>query len=905
MSYKSSAADDDLYSGFDAGGFGSGDPHSQHSHLSLPPRGGQLGALGGPLGGGGAMGAPGHATLGSLGAIKGKSNFGGGGLGGGGGGGGSLGRAGGITGRNSTGTQQARLMTSQGTVGDQRPMTSNKGAGFRSGAGGKQAHPAFDPLNQNRGPAPPLVDKGDDSSEERAKQMERKVHRLINQSALAAANDDLPAALDIAKQAAKKERALCKFRESNGLVEQINLDLTYSVCFNLAACYHKGKMYSEALNTYGIIVKNKQYPQAGRLRVNMGNIFYEQKKYMNAIKNYRMALDQIPNTSKELRYKIMRNIGNAFVKLGQFHDAIDQYETVVNEAKPEAAGFPDFQTPFNLLVCYYAIGASDKMRKGFSRLLAVPQPKSYDDDSQEDDAGGIEGKSSAAESKMGGGMGGMGAGVGQKGAGAGAGAEAGVGSVGHHKERDALREEVVQRQKQTKSFILTSAKLIAPYIDQREWIAGFDWLIDQLKTDFPHLASEVEIAKAIAYLRRKQFDRAIEVFKSFEKKDASLLAKAATNLSFLYFIEGEYELADKYANLAVKNDRYNAKALVNKGNCLFANGELEKAKELYLESIGVEADCVEAIYNLGIVNKKLGILGESLTAFDKLHTTVPSSPEVIYQIANLHDLSGNYQTACKYFSILLTAVKTDPGILSRLGQTYVKDEDESQAFHYHSESYRHYPVNLEVISWLGVWYVKSEMYEKAIQYFERAAEIQPKEVKWRLMVTSCYRRLGSYQKALELYEEIHKEYPQNLECLRYLVAICKELGMPYDGHELQLRKLERAAAQASAANSGMAGGILTQMNQNVEPPPQQQQQQQQGYGGGRGGGGRGPVSRMAPIQDADEPVSPGTGGSGGGRGGPAPGVSGQLQTRAIKQQRAAAGSDDEFADADIDDLWAD
>ena len=60
---------------------------------------------------------------------------------------------------------------------------------------------------------------------------------------------------------------------------------------------------------------------------------------------------------------------------------------------------------------------------------------------------------------------------------------------------------------------------------------------------------------------------------------------------------------------------------------MFANGELEKAKELYLESIGVEADCVEAIYNLGIVSKKLGVLGESLQAFEKLHTIVPSSPE--------------------------------------------------------------------------------------------------------------------------------------------------------------------------------------------------------------------------------------------------------------------------------------
>ena len=54
-------------------------------------------------------------------------------------------------------------------------------------------------------------------------------------------------------------------------------------------------------------VKNKQYPQAGRLRVNMGNIYYEQKKYANAIKMYRMAMDQIPNTSREIRFKIRRN----------------------------------------------------------------------------------------------------------------------------------------------------------------------------------------------------------------------------------------------------------------------------------------------------------------------------------------------------------------------------------------------------------------------------------------------------------------------------------------------------------------------------------------------------------------------------------------------------------------------
>jgi intraflagellar transport protein 88 len=159
---------------------------------------------------------------------------------------------------------------------------------------------------------------------------------------------------------------------------------------------------------------------------------------------------------------------------------------------------------------------------------------------------------------------------------------------------------------------------------------------------------------------------------------------------------------------------------------------------------------------------------QSLQAFEKLHSIIPNSPEVIYQIASLHDFMGSYRIATKWYNILITRVPSDPEALAKLGQVFSKDDDETQAFHYHLESYQFFPVNLEVISWLGVWYVKNELYEKAIKFFERATEIQPREVKWKLMVTSCYRRMGSYQKALELYQQIHKDYPENLECLRYL-----------------------------------------------------------------------------------------------------------------------------------------
>ena len=57
-----------------------------------------------------------------------------------------------------------------------------------------------------------------------------------------------------------------------------------------------------------------------------------------AIKMYRIALDQIPPTSKELRLKIQRNIGNALVRLGQFQDAINAFESILEVA-------PEIQVP--------------------------------------------------------------------------------------------------------------------------------------------------------------------------------------------------------------------------------------------------------------------------------------------------------------------------------------------------------------------------------------------------------------------------------------------------------------------------------------------------------------------------------------------------------------------------------
>lgn len=225
----------------------------------------------------------------------------------------------------------------------------------------------------------------------------------------------------------------------------------------------------------------------------------------------------------------------------------------------------------------------------------------------------------------------------------------------------------------------------------------------------------------------------------------------------------------------------------------------------------------------GLVNKRLALefpdsanelLAEALQAFDKLHSLVPNSPEVIYQIAVLHETLGSFAAALDNFNILLTKVPTDPGVNLHVGQLFSKQEDEGEALRYHREvrspqlplpaslrrsrcpacpfqSYSLYPVNLDVISWLGVWFVKSEMYEQAIKFFERAAQIQPQEVKWRLMVASCYRRMNDLDQARKMYEQVHSEHPQNLECA------CPRAAGLVPSRQSPAAPLEQASATSS------------------------------------------------------------------------------------------------------------
>ncbi|CAH1102173.1 unnamed protein product [Psylliodes chrysocephalus] len=659
-----------------------------------------------------------------------------------------------------------------------RPMTAVRGAGYTSH--GKP----FDPLNQAASvPTPPLELQKDDSPEEKVRQQEYKIMHLVEQACEAHNQGDFRQALTKAKEASNKERNLIRLQEQSGLGDHHNIDLTYAVLFTLANQYAANELYTEAINTYQMITKNRMFANAYRLKVNMGNIYFKQGQYQMAVKMFRMALDQVPSSQKNLRIRIMHNIATVFIRMGQWEEAIGSLEYIMSEQACHKAGL-------HLILCCRALEDKEKMRTAFALLLSVPlniedeEKYNFEQDSPEDTL------------------------------------------IALAIQDDDLHKYETAKRKEAEYCILTAARLIAPYIEET-FGEGYDWCVTAIKSsEYARLASDLEINKAVMFLKQKQLPEAIETLKAFEK-DSVIAINAAVNLSFIYYLQGDYDNAVRYAEVVEKQNAKSAEGYVNYGACLMAKGDISSAITCFQKALEYDHTFFEAIFNLGLCLKRQGHYMEALSCFQRFSGSLALLPAVVYQVANLLELIGDNEAAADTYQQLLGLVPTDAKALLKLGELYDHEGDKQQAHHYHSDSYRYYPADLSVIDWLGSYYIELQVVEKALTYFEKAAIMQPNEPKWNMMVAGCHRRSGNMHKALTLYQEIHRQFPENSECLRFLVRLCGDLGMrEAQDYLLELKKLEKSKEVRERVNSSRPGsrrtssGLSSRAGSGFSPVPE-------------------------------------------------------------------------------------
>lgn len=110
--------------------------------------------------------------------------------------------------------------------------------------------------------------------------------------------------------------------------------------------------------------------------------------------------------------------------------------------------------------------------------------------------------------------------------------------------------------------VVAAAKLIAPRLHPTDPGSGFEWCQEELfKAKLVGIAHDVMMAKAHYFLRSADMDEAASVLKQFERQGGSVRIKAATNLSFLYSLEGNSTDASRYSDLVMAHDEYHVQVL--------------------------------------------------------------------------------------------------------------------------------------------------------------------------------------------------------------------------------------------------------------------------------------------------------------------------------------------------------
>lgn len=102
-----------------------------------------------------------------------------------------------------------------------------------------------------------------------------------------------------------------------------------------------------------------------------------------------------------------------------------------------------------------------------------------------------------------------------------------------------------------------------------------------------------------------------------------------------------------------------------------------------------------------------------------------------------------------------------------------------------------------------------QMAEKALIYFKKAVELAPDEPRWRLLVAACLRRIGQFHKAVLEYQDIHNKFPENVECLKFLVRLCSDLGLKEAQiYAAELKRAEKAKELKDRQGSARPGTLL-------------------------------------------------------------------------------------------------
>ncbi|XP_032511903.2 intraflagellar transport protein 88 homolog [Danaus plexippus] len=668
-------------------------------------------------------------------------------------------------------------------TGSARPVTALRAAGYSSG---KDA---------------PRDERKEDTIEDKVKQMEAKIMILVEESCVLVARRDtddendstreqnLSQALAKAQEASTLERQLIRMQEQANLGDTHNLDLTFAVLCNLADQYALNEMYTEALNTYQLLTRNKLFPHANRLKVNMGNIHFKMGEHPKALKLYRMALDQTPTAEKDLRMKVMHNIGLLLVRMGKFRDAVTNFQHIMQEQG-------DFQTGLHLVLCSVALDDAEGGKAAFHAMLDV-EPPTYHHDIAIDD------ENDPYECVV----------------------------------RDVVRGDRLSRWSRAASALAERClALAAAALARDEDAGGTSWCVEALRGYSGGSAgARLELGSALAALRSAAGTastgagsgstgamaagtRALQRLKAVARahpNDRVLRAEANADAAFVAYALGKYSEARTLSEAASRDDPYGCAARVTHALSAMAPASpapggvrppstasdpvvLAEATASLSAATHLDPTDLIALHDSALALEMAGEEKSAEARWQRIRSAATAGGTLrglaAAGLARLARNRGDASAAEHWYGVIGS---WDASVTLALAELHAEAGDPQTAQHHYQHVEAAWPGEEAALRWLARGPPSS-----SLPYLRRAARLQPGHPEWGLLMGECLRANGQYQEALTVYKKLNARFPDNVECLKLLVKLCGAQGL--EEAAVWRRQLRGVLARAQGETRGLS-----------------------------------------------------------------------------------------------------
>lgn len=198
-----------------------------------------------------------------------------------------------------------------------------------------------------------------------------------------------------------------------------------------------------------------------------------------------------------------------------------------------------------------------------------------------------------------------------------------------------------------------------------------------------------------------------------------------------------------------------------------ATENMKSAAEYFNEALKKKSDALDALFQLGMSYRDLGLLAQAQTAFKKAQRLAPQDPAVYYQLGLIAVEQGSNREAENAFKRGLEINPNHTLILLALGRLYIEMRNQLPA----AISTLQHAVKEDAGLWeawyeLGRAHMGGKEWNYALSALERARQVNPNNTYIYSAMAMCFLNQKKKLEAKQMVQEALQRDPKNAEALR-------------------------------------------------------------------------------------------------------------------------------------------